>query len=1690
MVLAEEKFEIKRIRKRDGKIVPFDMEKVTEAIWNAAQSVGGKDRKTAERLARKVVTILEYQFGEKEVPTVEEIQDIVERVLIKSGRAKTAKAYILYRQQKAKIRETKHVMVDAVNTIAEYLDQSDWRVRENSNEAFSFSGLLLHTAGKVMSNYNLTQMYTPAIAEAHRKGYVHIHDLSHGVIGYCAGWSLKNLLLMGFGGVPNKVDCKPAKHMSTVVHQMVNYIGCLQMEFAGAQAFSVHPKETIIIRDSKGNISVERIGEFCDRFIVGNPERWIGPHGIEYADISHMEYETLSFDGKGKSQWRPIKRAIRHPVSDPLHMIRTNKGTVSVSKSHSLFSLNSHQYLGVKEGLLLESIENDGKKLFSYELGDRAKGLGIKAPEKVVQKLVLKGMLNSEFMTYPGEVRHYSKYTPRNNEKDFVLKKTKELNRFCREVKTDNKEVSNIAVLSKLELPQKRELDLYDIIKGSKSLRKRVIIKVRNTDQLKRDITSKTSMRKLSLELGRCKGYVWGALKNRKVPFEIYDRFLNVKETDIEFMTKNSSPIKRVLKEKELMLFAKLIAWYLSEGYATRYWIGISQKNRGYIREITSILGSLGLAYHVSRRDVRAIIIHGIAAQIVKELCSKLSSNKRVPGFVFELTDELKKAFLEEIVKGDGTKTDRGWVYTSTSNRLITALNLLAMNLDWRTSIKMRHVKNFEENWGGRLTIYDLVMNTKATSRIERHGSFESAVVFENTTPDFESEYEYDLSVEGTESFVGGVGLFAMHNSSVDTLLAPFVRADGLNYREVKQNMQQLVFSLNIPSRWGSQFPFSNLTFDWEVPEDMKGDHAIVGGKEQSHTYEELKEEADMVNRAFIEVLSGGDAHGRIFSFPIPTYNVTRDFEWDTDNARLLFEMTAKYGAPYFQNYVGSDLDPSSIRAMCCRLNINQNELMNRPGSMWGPGDSSITGDTPVFLNVNGAWKFKPIEEIYSEGLKDFKTISFDPLTSEIKEANVSDCVNHGERDIFTLETNQGSMKITPDHCMFDVSDGGDVISVNMDDIKKTRYFLAPKLPKIGSLHELDIARNLVENGYKDRRAMVLLNDNIFSKLMSTKEAKDYIRKNYKKCFTDMKSNWKNSNFGRPTIPFNLFKVFYKNGVIKDSDLKDMLIGKLKYRLPLIADLDYDMGLLIGLFLAEGSSHEACLMCNSDSNLLKLCADKAKGVFKDNPVLYEPRKNKVGIVTFNSPFVSKYLELGLGLKGHSDTKAIPEYAFNSNVDTIKGIIDGYYLGDGYRSEDCIGLTTVSKKMAVGLMLLLKRIHSRVSLKEQKRIRRKRSYTIRISNYSSDVVSIEKIYGRDIRHLMGIFKSGVANLKKKTSTKEAINLGLPQSFYNLHYIPREGTVLRGFEILKRNSLMNGYFNTVLRFMENYERVDVSDIVYSGKENVYDLSVPGHENFVAGDGMFFTHNTGSIGVYTLNMNRLGYEARNEDEFLEKVGHYMRLGRDSLEIKRKVVERNLKNSLMPFTKVYLGTFRNHFSTIGLVGFNEACLNLLGEDIASPNGKALAIKTMNYMRERLREFQVETGSLYNLEATPAEGASYRLAREDKKLYGRKIITAGKEKPYLTNSTQLPVGYTDDLVMALEHQNDIQPLYTGGTIFHTFLGESLSDWSSAMTLVKKIACNTRLPYFSITPTFSICPVHGLIKGKHERCPVEVNGGK
>ncbi len=419
--------------------------------------------------------------------------------------------------------------------------------------------------------------------------------------------------------------------------------------------------------------------------------------------------------------------------------------------------------------------------------------------------------------------------------------------------------------------------------------------------------------------------------------------------------------------------------------------------------------------------------------------------------------------------------------------------------------------------------------------------------------------------------------------NNVDTYLAPFVRHDGLSYDEVKQAMQKFVFNLNTTSRWGGQSPFTNLTFDLTPPAHIASEAVIIGGALQDNTYGEFVEEMEMINRAFLEVMLKGDYHGRIFSFPIPTYNVTPDFPWESEVGELLLKLTAKYGAPYFQNFINSDLKPEDVRSMCCRLQMDLRELRKRTGGLFGAGDL--------------------------------------------------------------------------------------------------------------------------------------------------------------------------------------------------------------------------------------------------------------------------------------------------------------------------------------------------------------------------------------------------------------------------------------------------------------------------------------------------------------------TGSIGVVTLNLPKLAYLAQGEEDFLDLVGEYAALAKDSLEFKRKMVADNMDKGMFPFSRRYLKNgFRGHFSTIGILGGHEACLNLLGKGIETEAGTRLMIRTLDHLRTITARFQEETGNLYNLEATPAEGTSYRLAKIDKKLYAD-IQASGNGVPYYTNSTLLPVGHTTDIFTALEHQNRLQPMYTGGTVFHSFLGESVPDIKALRSFIVKALSETKIPYISVTPTFSICKDHGYLTGEQATCP-------
>ena len=422
--------------------------------------------------------------------------------------------------------------------------------------------------------------------------------------------------------------------------------------------------------------------------------------------------------------------------------------------------------------------------------------------------------------------------------------------------------------------------------------------------------------------------------------------------------------------------------------------------------------------------------------------------------------------------------------------------------------------------------------------------------------------------------------------SSFDTYMAPFVRKDGMDYAQVRQCIQELVYNLNVPSRWGTQTPFTNLTFDWTCPEDLREQVPVIAGDEMPFAYGDLQAEMDLINRAYIDVMTTGDAKGRVFTFPIPTYNITKDFPWESENAQLLFEMTAKYGLPYFQNFINSELEPNMVRSMCCRLQLDLRELLKRGNGLFGSAEQ--------------------------------------------------------------------------------------------------------------------------------------------------------------------------------------------------------------------------------------------------------------------------------------------------------------------------------------------------------------------------------------------------------------------------------------------------------------------------------------------------------------------TGSLGVVTINCARLGYlHAGDEAGLFAALDRLLELGKQSLETKRKLIQRLMDQGLFPYTKRYLGTLRNHFSTLGVNGINEMVRNFTHgrEDITSDFGHALALRLLDHVRERMTQFQEETGHLYNLEATPAEGTTYRFAKEDKKRWPGILQAGTAEQPYYTNSSQLPVGFTDDPFEALMRQEALQGKYTGGTVLHLYMGERVSSGAACRELVKRALTNFRLPYITVTPTFSICPTHGYLAGEHPFCP-------
>ena len=871
---------IRKIRKRDGKTADFNPIQITNAIWKAAQAVGGKDHRKAAELTDKVLEMIEKELKKGEVPTVEQVQDCVEKSLIEEGHARTAKAYILYRKQHTDIREIGGLLKD-IDVVDGYLSMMDWKVNENSNMSYSLQGLNVYATENIISNYWLNKIYPPEIGEAHIKGAYHTHDL--GTLGaYCVGWDLKDILLLGFKGVAGKIESKPAKHFGTALMQIVNYLYTLQGEAAGAQALSnfdsllapfikydglkykdvkqemqkflfnmnvptrvgfqsLAHDEPVIFRKN-GKIKVELIGKLVEenfgenrKSIINNVDGYGNPSNDSFAVQPNDKFEVISFNKKGEIQWRPVKALIKHRVkTNGFKRIRTGSGEIKVSPAHSLFKCNSNHIKPVM-----------------------AKELECAKPNSTL------------------------------NKHNHILA----VNKLNQNMFGDNEKI-----------------DFFDLMEDiPEKIKKRIFVKAKDVPSIKEKIGKLYgSIKEFLYKNGRSdRSTLYEGFRNNVVPFETYIKYSDEIRDDAKIYIKpyNNNLYDRYLSGEKLKNFVKLVAWFVTEGKASHSGIVVSQR-KSENKEILDAAKALGIkvtidetrGYSTKNQCKTDTIISnmkmsGLYTYLLPYLAGATSKEKTIPSFIFDLNSDYRNIFLETLFKGDGytDKKSKRITYSSMSDKLLTGISTLSIANKWRVRVVPK-----SKGRAGTLLIYKNPRKKLGIVLQETAGS----PVYEINDYKNDWEWEYDISVDINgceENFVGGTGLVFYHNS-----------------------------------------PFTNITLDLTVPSYMKDEPAIIGGELKDDNYNDFTDEMDMINQAFAEIMYEGDAKGRPFTFPIPTYNITKDFDWDNDGLDPIWEMTAKYGVPYFSNFINSDMNPEDARSMCCRLRLSNRELRKRGGGLFG----------------------------------------------------------------------------------------------------------------------------------------------------------------------------------------------------------------------------------------------------------------------------------------------------------------------------------------------------------------------------------------------------------------------------------------------------------------------------------------------------------------------------------------------------------------------------------------------------------------------------------------------------------------------------------------------------------------------------------------------------------------------------------
>ena len=905
--------------------------------------------------------------------------------------------------------------------------------------------------------------------------------------------------------------------------------------------------------------------------------------------------------------------------------------------------------------------------------------------------------------------------------------------------------------------------------------------------------------------------------------------------------------------------------------------------------------------------------------------------------------------------------------------------------------------------------------------------------------------------------------------SNFDTLLAPFIRYDKLNYKEVRQAMQEFVFNINIPTRVGFQTPFTNITMDLYVPSILKDHPVIIGGQEIDNvTYSEFQPEMDILNNAFAEIMMAGDAKGRVFTFPIPTYNITADFDWSNPNLENIWKMTGKYGIPYYcleadtpvlkDDYtvtpisslqIGDKIIDEQGKSTQVAAVFSQ-EVGETIHITLASGDCIIATPTHRFPTKMG---IKTAQEL---SLNDqLQRVAFPSITFELSQLEISFGECRQWFDLFRLDAELKIEKTDPLQVR-----NGQVIYLNprpiLNEDPVIEFSHAPNLYDSNS-HQIRCPETVTSEFC--RLLGYLVGDGYYAKqnhTISFVNADDALLSDFAKCLDTL--------FGvKYTIDraghSDIAKQISVNSVMLRNLLKKLGLNRVTAHRKTVPHIIYRCSssgianFLRALFDTDGSIDSDAKVISFSSASNKLVKQMQILLLRLGILSHRSISTKGNFLTITGNNILRFSEV-IGFTGKEKRLKL-----NEREDSVRNS-----LGDPLLEYDS----------QVKILLENNQLpdHYRYIFKKPKY--RNRFYRIP-SDGLTDLVGTDPVRAdvvADCSHQTQMEAVDIVKLARVSEICQVVDISVDT--------PSHLFVL-GSGIVSHNS--------------NYVNSDLSP--EDARSMCCRLRLDNRELLKRGGGLFGANPlTGSIGVVTINLPRIGYLANTERDFFDRLNKMITLAENSLSIKRKILENFTEKDLYPYSKFYLrdiknGTglyWKNHFSTIGIVGMNEACMNFTGEGIFTESGQKFSLKVMDFIRDKMTKIQEKTGDIFNLEATPAEGTSYRLALLDKKKFPE-ILCANEadyqngDDPYYTNSTQLPVNYTDDIFETLQLQDELQTKYTGGTVLHIYLGEQVNDTDAVKNLIRKIANGFRLPYFTLTPTFSVCSSHGYLKGRQERCP-------